>query len=326
MKRSAIIAILSFFIANFSFGQDLEKYSRLVSEADDLYEAEEYVKSAEKYKEAFAAVNGKAYSSDRYNGACSFALAGDVETAFHHLFVLAEGNVKYRDYDHITTDSDLDVLHTDPRWDALISQVKANKNEFEKDINKPLAAILDAIYEEDQRYRQQYMLIVEKYGWNSEEANNYWPVVEKADSINLIKVKAIIDEHGWLGPKTIGDRGNGTLFLVIQHSDPETREKYLPIMREAVKKRDASVADLALLEDRTALEQGRKQIYGSQIGRNEQTGEMYVLPLDDPDNVDKRRAEVGLPPIQNYVSNWNIIWDANEYKKRLPEYEAMQKK
>ena len=31
-----------------------------------------------------------------------------------------------------------------------------------------------------------------------------------------------------------------------------------------------------------------------------------VSPLEDPDNVDKRRAEVGLGPLADYVSNWNI--------------------
>jgi hypothetical protein len=32
--------------------------------------------------------------------------------------------------------------------------------------------------------------------------------------------------------------------------------------------------------------------------------------------VDKRRAEVGLGTIQDYISRWNITWDVEEYKKK----------
>lgn len=45
-----------------------------------------------------------------------------------------------------------------------------------------------------------------------------------------------------------------------------------------------------------ALGEGRKQTYGSQIGFDESTNKYYVLPLEDPDRVDQRRASVGLRP------------------------------
>lgn len=124
----------------------------------------------------------------------------------------------------------------------------------------------------------------------------------------------------------IGNQGNSTLFLVIQHSDIQTQEKYLPMMREAAAKGNASVSSLALLEDRVALRKGGKQIYGSQVSKDQETGEYFILPLIDPDNVDKRRLEVGLESIQEYISIWGITWDAEEYKKKLSKIEATQKK
>lgn len=93
------------------------------------------------------------------------------------------------------------------------------------------------------------------------------------------------------------------------------------MMREAVKKGNAHAAHLALLEDRVALGKGEKQIYGSQIGQDEATGEYYVLPLIDPDNVDKRRKEVELGPIQDYISDWGITWNVEEYIRNLAEIE-----
>ncbi len=128
-----------------------------------------------------------------------------------------------------------------------------------------------------------------------------------------------------MGSDVIGNQGNSTLFLVIQHADLKTQEKYLPMMREAVKNGKAYGSSLALLEDRIEIRNGRKQIYGSQIGMDDKNT-YYVAPLIDPDNVDKRRAEVGLPPLSDYVKNWNMIWDVEQYKKDLPILESKQKK
>ncbi|WP_407704770.1 DUF6624 domain-containing protein [Tenacibaculum tangerinum] len=165
----------------------------------------------------------------------------------------------------------------------------------------------------------------EKYGRESAEMKEHWKLINETDSINLIKIKKILDERGWLGQKVIGNQGNSTLFLVIQHSDLETQLKYLPMMREAVKIGNASASSLALLEDRVALRQGKRQIYGSQIGRDQETGEYYVSPLIEPEKVNERRAEVGLGTIEDYIKNWNMTWDLEKHKQRTKEIESEKK-
>jgi len=76
-----------------------------------------------------------------------------------------------------------------------------------------------------------------------------------------MKVEEIINKYGWLGADVVGEHGNQTIWLIIQHSDLATQERYLPMMREAAKNVKASASDLAYLEDRVALRQGKKQIY-----------------------------------------------------------------
>ena len=153
-----------------------------------------------------------------------------------------------------------------------------------------------------------------KFGQDSKEMNNLWKITNQKDSINLLKVKKILDEKGWVGKDKVGAQANSAIFLVIQHSDLETQKKYLPMMKEAVIKGNADSGSLALLIDRIEIREGRKQIYGSQIGTKPDNKTQYVLPLIDPDNVDKRRAEVGLGPISDYVNNWNLSWDVEKYK------------
>lgn len=325
MKKLTVLTILSLFVFNVTFGQDREKYSELIKTAWSLYESKDYLKSGEKYSEAFVALGEKVMVNDRYNAACSWALANQPDSAFVQLVKIAK-NGNYTNYGHITTDTDLNSLHNDERWSTVIEIVKANQEKAEAKLDKPLVKILDTIYQEDQTYRMQLNEVEKKYGWKSDEIKAHWKIILEKDSINLIKVRKILDERGWLGADVIGNQGNLTLFLVIQHSDIETQEKYLPMMREAVNKGNARASSLALLEDRVALRKGEKQIYGSQIGRDQETGEYYVLPLIAPDNVDKRRADVGLGTIQDYISNWGMTWDVEDYKKKLPEIQAKQKK
>lgn len=325
MKQQLVLFFLCLFITSFAQAQDRGLYRQLVGEAWSLYETEDYLKSAKKYSEAFVALNNKGMTTDRYNAACSWALASFPDSAFVQLFKIAQkGN--YTNYKHISTDSDLNTLHEDQRWGEVLQLVKANKEKAEANLDKGLVDILANIYEEDQKYRKQIGEIEEKYGWESKEMKAHWDLIAEKDSVNLIAIKKILDERGWLGPDIIGNRGNSTLFLVIQHSDIEIQEKYLPMMREAVAKGNARASSLALLEDRVALRKGARQIYGSQVARDKETGAYYVLPLDDPDNVDKRRAEVGLDPLQSYISRWGITWDAEAYKKQLPILEAKRKK
>jgi hypothetical protein len=325
MNKKTVLAIVGFLAFNFCFGQSQQKYSELVNEASNYFESKEYLKSGQKYSEAFASLGDRGAVHDRYNAACAWALANKVDSAFVQLYRIAKkGN--YTNYNQLTTDLSLNRLHSDKRWKQVVEIVKLNKEKAEANLDKALVAILDTVYQEDQKYRQQIEGIADNYGWESEEMKAHWTIINKIDSINLIKVKKILDEHGWLGSDIIGSKGSEALFLVIQHSDLATQEKYLPLMRDAVKKGKANSSALALLEDRVALRQGKKQIYGSQVEQDTQTGKYYILPLEDPDNVDKRRSEMGLGKLQDYVSIWNITWDVEEYKKKLPEIEAKQKK
>ena len=56
-----------------------------------------------------------------------------------------------------------------------------------------MVAILDTIFQSDQGYRNQIGEIEEKYGPESDEMKAHWKVISKTDSINLIKIKKILD-------------------------------------------------------------------------------------------------------------------------------------
>ncbi len=322
MRKILLLICFVLTVVSGAHAQNAE-YSRLIQEADKLYGSKDYLKAAQTYNKAFAANGDKGTINDRYNAACLWSLAGNKDSAFFHLFRIAKKG-GYSDLSHLKVDTDLELLHSDKRWEEICALIKQNKDDVEANLNKPLVAILDSIYTDDQEPRLQIEGIEKKYGRNSDEMKAHIKMAVYKDSVNLLKIVKILDKYGWVGPDVVGARGNQTLFLVIQHADIETQQKYLPMMKEAVKNKKASSSSLALLEDRVALRTGKKQIYGSQIGRYPD-GKYYVSPLEDPDNVDKRRSEVGLGPLSDYTTHWNFTWDVEAYKKQLPEIEKHEK-
>ncbi len=284
--------------------------------------AKQYRQSADAFNKAFQSMDGKGIPMDRYNAACVWTLAGNNDSAFNHLKQIAT-NINFIDYHSLFADPDLSGLHSDKRWTEFCEIVKQSKSGKETGLNKPLVDILDTIMQKDQEYRARIKDMEQKYGRGSSEVRMLWDTIRYYDSIDLIKVTAIIDKYGWPGPDMVGNGGNTAVFLVIQHADLITQDKYLPAMREAVKNKKAAAGSLALLEDRVALRHGKKQIYGSQVSTD--NGGNFLAPLEDPDNVDKRRAEVGLGPISEYLQYFNVGWNAVEYKKQLPVIEKREK-
>ena len=300
----------------FAFAQG--NYKEFISRAEGLYKSKDYVKSKEVYLLAFKSEQKN--GNDLYNAACSAALAGDEPNAFKFLNLSIENG--WQDIKHFKSDTDLVTLHSKPEWDKLISKLQAKVDQIESNYNKDAKGKLEEVYKTDQGIRLEFIAAQKANGHASLKVDSLRKLMIYHDSLNNIIVTKILDQYGWLGEDKVGAKGNLTLFLVIQHADLKTQQKYLPMLRKAVGDEKASASSLALLEDRVALREGKKQIYGSQLSSVPDNPEKYYLsPLTDPENVDKRRASVGLQPLAEYVKRWDIIWDIEAYKKMLPQYE-----
>jgi hypothetical protein len=304
-----------------------KRYFTYIEKGDSLYKAGQFIQSAQMYSTAFASFQGKIFENDRYNAARSWAMANEPDSAFGHLERIVYKD-RYSAHFRMSADTAFNSLHNNIRWQNLIDTAKARsaanaaRVAKQKSLFEPeLAAHLDSIRQADQFYRRQIAETEKRYGRNSQEIKQLNAKIAYYDSINLIKVKHILDTRGWLGPEIVHG-GSEAMFLVIQHAaDLNTKIKYLPTMKEAAKNGKVNQINVAMLEDRILVRQNKKQIYGTQIGRDTVTGKFYVSPLIDPDNVDKRRAEAGLGPIADYVSHWDLVWDVEAYKKEMAERE-----
>jgi hypothetical protein len=124
--------------------------------------------------------------------------------------------------------------------------------------------------------------------------------IRRADQDNTDRLGVIVEKYGWPTNTLVGKDGANAAWLLVQHADanPKFQRKCLDLMKK-LPKDEVSPTEVAYLTDRVLLAEGKKQVYGTQMTSS--GGKWEPRPLEDPANVDKRRAEVGLKPMAEYV-------------------------
>lgn len=248
MKTKITILVINLLlVSNSSFGQRPPKYNEHIKEANRLFRAKEYKASTIEFKKAFDEFEGKAYQNDRYNAAKAYALSGDFDNAFYHLIRYSEKIWDYSNFD-VPVDPNFKILHSDSRWETLVELITIKKEEYELEFEYDLITILDSIDTTDKLVK--LATIEHKHGFDSEEMKSCKNKIMQIDSMNSSIVTKFLDAHGWLGPNKIGHKGNRNLWSVIINSDLETQNKYLPMLKEAVKLGNAEERHLKSLEER----------------------------------------------------------------------------
>ncbi|KJK58129.1 DUF6624 domain-containing protein [Saccharothrix sp. ST-888] len=109
--------------------------------------------------------------------------------------------------------------------------------------------------------------------------------------------------HGWPTAELVGPEAARAAWLIAQHADrrADIQRRALDLLTAAVEAGRADARDLAFLHDRTLVNEGRPQRYGTQIGAVVD-GAPVPWPCEQPDRVDELRAGVGIEPFAVYTA------------------------
>jgi hypothetical protein len=134
-------------------------------------------------------------------------------------------------------------------------------------------------------------------------------LIATVDSLNTVWLKELVSERGWPRQSEVGKQGAHHAWLLVQHADrnPAFQEAVLPLIEQAVARGEASASDFAYLTDRVRVARGEPQLYGTQFRRGA-TGAMEPYPIQAPDGVDSRRAAMGLPSLQEYLNQVELLY------------------
>jgi hypothetical protein len=117
------------------------------------------------------------------------------------------------------------------------------------------------------------------------------------------------DEECWPGWSLVGRDGSEAAWLVAQWAidDVGLQRRCLEMLEVAVACNDADPVHLAYLADRVRMNDGRDQLFGSQLVLD-RDGALVPWPVDDPVAVDRRRARLGLPPFAEHAAAMARTW------------------
>lgn len=113
--------------------------------------------------------------------------------------------------------------------------------------------------------------------------------------------KSLYARHGWPGFRKVGRDATAAACIIVQNFENETifQRKFLAAMKEAAEAGEVDRPALAGMTDRVLVAEKKKQLYGTLI--SVRGSKVAPLPVEDPKNLDQRRAKMGLMPMEEYL-------------------------
>lgn len=281
-------------------------YQVLVEKADSLLARKQYLPAARQYSAAFKTFGWRGYSTHRYDAARSWALAGVADSAFFNLERITS-KANYGDFKALEQEAAFASLRSDARWPELVKLAKKNSGIDEATFDRNLFQLVDSLAREDQKWRHLSRELRNSGNTDSVKLAEAYDMLRRTDSLNHLALIDIVDRHGFPDHDRLGAEGTHNFWLLMQHQDqhPDFQERVLKMMEIAVGKNKADGKDYAYLLDRVMVNTGKPQVYGTQMSLNAEGTSFEPKTCIDPDNLDKRRASVGLGTIAAYIEIMN---------------------
>ena len=257
----------------------------------------DYAGASRQFDHAFA-VSHDIPGHHLYNAACAAAQAGLNDVAFRRLNARLKNEPNWY-VDDPNADPDLAPLHSDLRWKAYVDTIIARRDRIEAGFDKPLRAQLQDIGQRDQDIRHEFLNAYRATPRNQTLIDSLAHQMQRIDSVNQAEICHILDTRGCVGSDLVGNACS-VFWLVIQHAPVELQRRYFPLFVQAAQRGDLARENVAMMDDRIALFEGRPQRYGTQIVE----GKLYQLL--DPTKVDLWRQEMGMQPLADYLRQMGV--------------------
>lgn len=130
--------------------------------------------------------------------------------------------------------------------------------------------------------------------------------IKDIDLENQKELARIVQERGWPTRSRDGSDVADAAWLIVQHADndPGFQQQCFELMKD-LPESEVSQEQMAYLIDRIRVNAGEPQLFGTQFNPTETTTEPY--PIEDPENLDERRKQVGLPPFEEYAQQMQAL-------------------
>lgn len=133
--------------------------------------------------------------------------------------------------------------------------------------------------------------------------NSYETMNIEQDLENISKVVAILRNCNEV--ENLSKESKYSLWLLIQHAPPKFREEFIGKFEGWSNAGILDIKQVLMMKDRMLLDQGKPQLYGTQVFVSPETGASELYEVQDRNNLNQRRKEVGFEPIEDYLARFN---------------------
>ncbi len=249
-----------------------------------------------------------------------YAMIDQPDYVFYYLNIFVEREKENLPVTSLEDIEEFEKFREHVEWEKLINKCIQFHEAFEAKLNIPLRDSIIEMRRIDNYYQEKFdSIMLTNDSVLIQSFKEEWNAAVKENDLKLAK---IIDTYGWPTKELVGNNASGEVFFLAQHSlDVELQKKCLKKLKQVFNNNVNDLIQIAYLEDRILVTTGQKQLYGTQYKK----GKLY--PVDDPDNLNRRRAQIGLAPVQfiptvtyakNLIPNYGFeLYSGNEFPKFL---------
>jgi hypothetical protein len=130
----------------------------------------------------------------------------------------------------------------------------------------------------------------------------------KIDARLTAELQEIVKTSGWPTIALVGIKASNAAMLILSHThDHAWRSQLLPQLQQLADTSKIDGSLLAIVIDKDLVAEGKLQRYGSQF--TSFNGAMAMYAVEDPSNLDQRRAKALLPPMDVYKEQLSQIFN-----------------
>lgn len=189
---------------------------------------------------------------------------------------------------------------------TLVATLNARSNNAYKDVE--YAKALWKLRAWDQAFFVEVGIAGRRIGMKSSAVEALWAFKFMIQRRNQAEIERLIDKKGWPRVGAVGPEAAMAAFLVVMHSNDGLQKKYLADIKKVCEAGELPWERYAAIYDRSLFNENKPQKYGTHTRYNEQTKKQELYPLEDESKVGEWRKELGLPPLAEYLKQFDIIY------------------
>ncbi|MDD2983009.1 MAG: hypothetical protein PHQ74_06445 [Crocinitomicaceae bacterium] len=253
---------------------------------------------------------------DLYNKIRIATTSNLLDSSYYYSVLFIESTANFDSLVGFVIDTDLEILRENPYGFKIDSLLLAKYvRQYRNVIAPQLGYQLWKFGIEDQKTRSLQRFIRDQ-SYLIEDKDSLYLAIKKREYFVIENLK----RYKFLTNSIVGSPGSKGAFLVIQHSGSVD---YLKLYSKSLKRRmqDIDPRLYALAKDRLLIKKGKKQIYGTQVGKISgivtqgvfvETSLAKLAPIRGNEiKVDRRRKKIGLEPLKDDPV-WELIKNINE--------------